>query len=174
MLKSESIAALADGYETMIVPFAQKYIAVANGSVISTIKRPRILKPIRMGNYIGLQLCHDGLFLKKEYLHRIIARTFLGEPKHGEECAHLDGNRMNCRLENLRWVTRAENNHHKFAHGTATIGESNPMHKLTCRDVLEMRKMRMFGFCYSKIAEAFGVTAMTAHRAVNKKAWVHI
>ncbi|HSW65243.1 MAG TPA: HNH endonuclease [Dissulfurispiraceae bacterium] len=175
MQRSDSIAKLAGGSEYMIVPFAQRYLAVANGTVISLVKKtPRLLKPISMGEYVGLQIVHNDGVLKKEYLHRIIARTFLGEPPTGTECAHLDGNRMNCAATNLAWVSRSENHAHKRAHGTSASGESNPMHKLSSRDVKIMRKMRESGRTYKQIAADFNVATMTAHRAINKTCWGHI
>lgn len=174
MNKSESIASLAAGYKSKIVPFATQYVAVENGTVISLIKKPKILKPISIGQYVGLQLRHDAGYTKKEYLHRIIARTFLGEPIEGEECAHIDGNRLNCRLDNLQWVTRSVNHSHKRIHGTSAAGEANPMHKLTANVVMEMRKMRNSGALYREIAENFGVATMTAHRAITGKCWGHV
>lgn len=46
-----------------------------------------------------------------EYVHRIVATAFLGEPptsKH-DFIDHIDTNRRNNRPENLRWVTKLEN-----------------------------------------------------------------
>jgi hypothetical protein len=175
MNKSETIGALAKGCEIKVVPFANKYVAVSNGTVISLIKkRPKILKPITLGKYVGLQIVHNDGKVKKEYLHRIIARTFLGEPQEGEECAHIDGNRLNSSLENLQWVSRSINHSHKHAHGTAANGEANPMHKLTEDDVRQMREIRKDGLSYSAIAQRFYVSTMTAHRAIKRVSWGHI
>ena len=175
MQKSETITKLAAGHETRVVPFANKYIAVSNGTVISLIKkRPKILKPISMGKYVGLQIVHNDGVLKKEYLHRIIARSFLGEPDAGMECAHLDGDRLNCSAKNLMWVSRSENHAHKHIHGTAASGENNPMHKLSGAAVISMREMRQKGVTYKEIAQSFGVATMTAHRAINGTCWGHI
>lgn len=43
-------------------------------------------------------------------VHRLVCRTFHGEPANPElEAAHNDGVRSNNRANNLRWATRAEN-----------------------------------------------------------------
>ena len=43
-------------------------------------------------------------------VHRLICRTFHGEPEDAAlEAAHNDGVRDNNRAENLRWATRADN-----------------------------------------------------------------
>jgi hypothetical protein len=43
-------------------------------------------------------------------VHRLVCRAFSNEPSNGRDVDHLDRNRANNRLENLRWVTPAENN----------------------------------------------------------------
>jgi len=64
-------------------------------------------------------------------VHRLVAMAFLGPAPPGYECAHLDGDRTNCRLENLRWVTPRENASHKIKHGTAPVGSGNGNSKLS-------------------------------------------
>lgn len=47
---------------------------------------------------------------KSEYLHRIVAEAFYGEPGYGMEVDHLNGVRDDNRSSNLEWVTSKENN----------------------------------------------------------------
>lgn len=54
----------------------------------------------------------------KQLIHRIVARAFLGPRPEGMEVCHNDGNRMNCRLANLRYGTRSENVLDSVKHGT--------------------------------------------------------
>ena len=42
-------------------------------------------------------------------LHRLVAQTFITNPNHKEIVDHIDGNRANNRVDNLRWVTAQEN-----------------------------------------------------------------
>lgn len=44
-------------------------------------------------------------------VHRIVLETFVGPCPDGMECDHKDRNRSNNHIENLRWVTKAENQH---------------------------------------------------------------
>lgn len=46
-----------------------------------------------------------------KHVHRLVAKAFLGEPLDEKQCwvDHIDGNRSNNNVENLRWVTPSEN-----------------------------------------------------------------
>ena len=48
---------------------------------------------------------------------RLIALTFLGEPPQGFTVNHKDGNRMNNAVDNLEWLSLADNIRHGFETG---------------------------------------------------------
>lgn len=54
------------------------------------------------------------------YIHRLVALTFLENPKNKEFVNHKDGNKLNNILENLEWVTCLENNIHAIENGLST------------------------------------------------------
>ena len=43
------------------------------------------------------------------YIHKLVAEYFIGERPEGYEIDHIDGNYLNNRADNLRYVTRREN-----------------------------------------------------------------
>ena len=47
--------------------------------------------------------------LKKKYLHRLIAEHFIPNTQNKKEVNHIDGNKINCAIENLEWATSSEN-----------------------------------------------------------------
>lgn len=53
---------------------------------------------------------------KNKAVHRLVAETFLPNPDNLPCVHHIDGNRMNNRLENLKWVMEAENSHETKSH----------------------------------------------------------
>lgn len=144
-----------------------------DGFVISYVKSsPRIMKPIKMGEYVGLQLKRSDGHTEKAYLHRLICEAFHGPCADGMECRHLDGDKENNRACNLAWGSKAENENDRLAHGTTPKGEKNPMAKLTREKVNEMRRCRQkTGKSYKAIGDNFGVSTMTAFRAVTGKSW---
>jgi hypothetical protein len=46
---------------------------------------------------------------KLHYMHKIIAVQFLENPNKHKEVDHIDKNKLNYRVENLRWVSHSEN-----------------------------------------------------------------
>lgn len=147
----------------------------ASGEVVSNIRKtPRILKPIRMGNYFGVQLRGCDGVTKKEYVHRLIAEAFHGPPPDGLVCCHADGDKNNNSAANLRWDTQRNNNLDKRGHGTSADGERNPMAKLTWPMVNNIRLAHEYtGRPYSLFAEEYGVSVMTICRLINRQTWSH-
>lgn len=50
-------------------------------------------------------------FTVTKHIHRLVAEAFIEKPENDEKCwvDHIDGNRSNNNVENLRWVTPSEN-----------------------------------------------------------------
>lgn len=143
------------------------------GFVISYVKSsPRVMKPIKMGQYVGLQLKRSDGHTEKAYLHRLICEAFYGPCPGGMECRHLDGDRGNNRASNLAWGSKMENENDRRIHKTTSKGEKNPMAKLSREKVNKMRQCRhQTGYSYKAIGDKFGVSAMTAFRAVTGQSW---
>ena len=73
---------------------------------IRRIENKRMIKEWkRKDGYFGCEL-NTIHYLK----HRIIAQQFIPNPNNLPFIDHVDNNRANNRIENLRWVNRSENN----------------------------------------------------------------
>ncbi len=108
-------------------------------------------------------------------VHRLILLAFLGPaPTDRHECRHLNGDKLDNRIENLQWGTRAENEHDKIGHGTVRIGVNHPMSKLTDAKVRELRRLWEAGKPLYKLAKKFRVDPMTIKAAVTRHTWRHV
>jgi len=151
------------------------YWVSTHGQIISTMKRrPRMIAPIKSGKYLAITYWDSEHRRHREYVHRLVLKTWVGDPRPGQEAGHLNGNRHDNRLANLAWVTRQENANHRIIHGTVGVGASNPMAVLTDEKVRSMRADRIAGMPYYKIAAKYNVSTMTAHRAITRTSWRHI
>ena len=69
-----------------------------------------ILNPQSNGNYFKVGLSKGNAnSIKQIFIHRIVATTFLPNPNNLPQIDHLDGNKANNCVENLRWCTQVQN-----------------------------------------------------------------
>ena len=79
------------------------------GNVYSHISG-KILRPhANHRGYLMVDLWKNGN-VKKGIIHRLVAQTYIPNPDNLPEIDHIDTNRQNNNVSNLRWCTRKENN----------------------------------------------------------------
>ena len=84
---------------------------------------------------IRCQLDSDGPY-KGFSIHRLVAATFLGQPiSTGLHVNHMDGNPSNNRLENLEYVTPAQNVKHARSLSAGKVIQSNRWKPVLAREV---------------------------------------
>ena len=131
----------------------------------------RMLKLVEKTNgYLCVTLT-DGSKRPQLSVHRVVARTFLGECPMGLHVLHNDGNKYNNNASNLRYGTPAENISDTARHGRRRFGERHPSSKLTERDVIEIRQSLS---PLSMLAKKFGVSASHIQAVRSRRIWRHI
>lgn len=127
------------------IPTYPKYGITSKGDVYSNCYGEwRKLRPYTDNQgYIYFTIRSEVNKPKKVKLHRLVLMTFDRLPKEGEICRHLDGNRLNNIISNLKWVTYAENTYDAFyVHKTRT-GKKNEEHwncRLSNEQIINIRK----------------------------------
>jgi hypothetical protein len=109
-------------------------------------RRPRLFLKPNVGK-LGYNRVHfypkDGkrpLFL----VHRIVAEAFIPNPENKRTVNHKNGNKSDNRVDNLEWMTHAENQQHAYSSGIVKrrFGEAaSATHKLTLEKVNEIKRL---------------------------------
>jgi hypothetical protein len=106
--------------------------------------------------------------------HRAICIIYNGNPpsqKH--HAAHLCGARNCVNPRHIRWATPAENELDKRLHGTASIGEMNPMAKLNKEEVKAIKKLK--GQIGAKaVSNIYNCSRRLISAIWNGDVWAHI
>lgn len=108
---------------------------------------------------------------RKFSVHRLILTVFVGPCPDGHEACHLNGDRLDNRIENLRWGTGADNWADRRVHGTASIGERHHASRLTEEQVIAIRADQR---SRREIADEFGIKPGTVTDIRLRRTWKHL
>lgn len=109
----------------------------------------------------------------KQYrLHKLIAETWIGPCQPGMVVSHADDNKLNCRADNLEYMTNPENVKRAYATGRlSNKGETNGKAVLTDEMVRQIR--RLDHLTAKKAAEAVGCRSHSILH-VRRGSWSHV
>lgn len=127
---------------------------------------PAIRALVITGTYYSVLLTIGGRPRLKR-VHHMVLDAFVGPRGPGQEARHLNGNRLDNRLSNLRWGTRTENGNDMLVHGTHTIGARNGNAKLTAEQSREIYRRVHAGEEGHSLAKEFGLSDATISRIKN-------
>ncbi|MBQ4495042.1 MAG: NUMOD4 motif-containing HNH endonuclease [Selenomonadaceae bacterium] len=138
---------------------------------VSTFGRVKSFKRYQEGKILKPQLFNGGYLYsnfnnngKQEHflVHRLVAGTFIPNPKGKREVNHRDGHKLNCYVSNLEWVTSSENQCHAFYIGLqfAPQGEERFGAKLTNEQARYIRE-NTDGLTAKQLAKKFSVCIKT-------------
>ena len=133
-----------------------------NGNVFTRAYKSQIMKPVAKGCYLGFTLSDKENVRHQVYLHRLIAEAFCGDSK--EQVNHINGDKLDNRIENLEWVTRSENALHSF-HVLNNIDKVPK--KVSDYDVGIIRELRSLGVKIKEIAKIYPLSIAQISRIAN-------
>lgn len=164
-----------------LADYAEHYEVSSKGRVrrvtpSGRYKEHRLLQgEVTQKGYILITLTVEKVRIRIK-LHRLVAAAFLGPLPLGLQVNHKDGNKANNAIDNLEYVTLAENIKHRDAHGLnrPPKGEENGAAKLTSANVRAIRRAADDGASCSSLAATYGVTKELIYKVVKRKIWRHV
>lgn len=157
------------------VPNHNGYYVSKDGRVLSVKKKtPIIMKQISSKDGHKYVFMYDNGKMKKIWVHQAVLMAWDRFPNPGEETRHLNDIPDDNRLENLCWGTRLENAEDKRRNGGLPIGEKSGRHKLTEKQVLEIREKFSGDKSSTDLSKEYGLSKNSILEIVNGKTWKHL
>lgn len=91
-------------------PMSPNYLVDEEGNIYGL--NGKKLSPSLRGKYLSCSILIDGK-PKRLSVHRMVALTFIDNPKKLSQVNHIDGNKLNNRVSNLEWCSPKYNQRHR-------------------------------------------------------------
>ena len=104
--------------------------SISNAGNIKNLKTNRILKPGVNNGYLCVSLCKKDCKPKNHLIHRLIAQHFIPNENELDCVDHINSNRLDNRIVNLRWCSHQQNMHNQ----SKTTKKTSSKYKGVCWD----------------------------------------
>lgn len=158
------------------IPIGSGYYITEDAIVVSKKnKKTRIMQQHKRGHgYYCVSLTVEPRKSRNFNVHKLMALAFFGEAE-GREVRHLNGNKLDNNINNLKYGTTSENQMDRVVHGTSNRGSRHGMSVLTEDDVKLIKNKYSFGkYGYKRLAKDFKVSPSTIQDIIECKTWKHI
>lgn len=162
-------------YEVSIYGRVRSKTRVIKDCKSTRVFKSKVLSPgVQSNNYLGVWLYKDSKGISR-LVHHLVAEAFIGTRPDNTDVDHINGDRTDNSLFNLRYLSvlknRGADSRHKNAIRPPKKGKDI---KLTQEIVLDLREAYTNGENMKEYARKLGVSASTVHHAVQKRSWQNI
>lgn len=136
--------------------------------------KPFLMKPTL--NKDGYWIISFGVFGKRvqKTLHQLILETVKGPRPVGSVVRHLNGNKLDNRIENLTWGTPGDNNRDTSKHGKSTRGSRSWNAVFTEKLVKKLKVKLAAGASLTALATELGVSKQALSHIKAGRTWKHV
>ena len=112
-------------FESKVIDNFENYIIHSNGTVYGKKNNKLVTQYVNKKGYMTVMLYRGKEKRKNWKVHRLVAEAFISN----DECKlcvdHIDRNKRNNDISNLRWATHSENNNNKGMYKSNKSGHVN-------------------------------------------------
>lgn len=140
--------------------FHQSYYYIySDGRIENRNHHP--MRTFNNGNgYLYITFASNG-YKQNLYVHRLVAKLFVNNPKNFNEVNHIDGVKTNNNAENLEWCSRKQNAAHALEIGLTPTGTNHYRSKINTDQVKLIFMAYHAGVPSKTIMNAFDVSRHT-------------
>lgn len=159
---------------------SEKYKVSNYGRLIKVLKQEEVLieKQYTINNYYTVAVTKKDGKKTSRYIHKLIAYVFLEKPENAKFVIHLDYDKFNNNLSNLKWVTKREKEIHQFKNPFyKERGKFVSTSKLTVTHVMRLKKILnnpKRNIKLKILARQFNVSETQIRRIKSGENWGHI
>lgn len=146
------------------------YYEVSNKGNIRRTKSKRVRAISHTNCYSHILLCKNGEHTTLR-VHRLVAEAFLPEIEGKNHVNHINGNKNDNRVENLQWVTQAENNLHAYRslhRVPSQLGKTPPNKKVKDEDIAIFDELNKKGVSTENIGKIYHIDGSTIRKHLRK------
>lgn len=156
-----------------VAGFEGRYDVYSDGRIYSHRRNGRFLSAGQDGHgYLKVGLFRPDGSVRTRTVHRLVAEAFISNIDGKAHVNHKNGIKTDNRVENLEWVTQAENVRHAISTGlNCLFGEGHGMTLVSEEDVLLIRASSM---SVGELALKYGLTKSGVRQILSGRTWRHL
>ena len=137
--------------------------------------RPGVIKGkllksfINRRGYLEVNLFENSKSTSK-IIHRLVAKAFIPNLENKPQVNHIDGCKLNNRVDNLEWMSNSENQLHAYSLGLqpTRAGEKNGRAILTNDTVTILKELYNSGKSVKEVAKIMNINLSTTRQIIDR------